>query len=143
MSLDTADFDNWVDHPRFGRAPRVTGIEPEDPMAYRWIMPAEDRIPNTGIEADLDKQPPHTFPIPFYFDQKRICCDCGRQFIWFAEEQKYWLEELKFYIGTDCIRCVHCRQRRKGLPIADTDDAKLSNELANKARVASGDNALD
>ena len=46
---------------------------------------------------------------------KRQCLDCGRLFIFFAEEQKHWYEELGFGLDSDCVRCVVCRKRQQGL----------------------------
>ena len=50
--------------------------------------------------------------VEVYWDKRRICADCGRPFLFFAEEQKYWYETLGFSIHTDCGRCVPCRRTR-------------------------------
>ncbi|PKN96854.1 MAG: hypothetical protein CVU43_18600 [Chloroflexi bacterium HGW-Chloroflexi-5] len=39
-------------------------------------------------------------------------------FIFFAEEQKHWYEELGFGLDSDCVRCVNCRKRQQGIAIA-------------------------
>ena len=38
------------------------------------------------------------------------CRDCQRGFIFFAVEQKYWFEDLGFYVDADCVRCPECRK---------------------------------
>jgi hypothetical protein len=54
-------------------------------------------------------------PVLYYFDLKRECVDCGRPFIFFAEEQKYWYETLGFALDSKCVRCIDCRNRQHGL----------------------------
>jgi hypothetical protein len=54
-------------------------------------------------------------PVTHYFDVKRQCRDCGRPFIFFAEEQKYWYEDLGFPLESDCVRCVVCRKKQQGI----------------------------
>ncbi len=54
----------------------------------------------------------HT-PRYFYLDQERTCVQCGKAFVFSAEEQKYWYEILKFYFDSVVIRCPDCRRRRR------------------------------
>lgn len=135
-------YESYVEHPRFGRGPRITGLNPQpsdEGVRLHWrvrtveeftALFAEVRecfpgfdidefarsrrhtrpIPGTAIAADLYRQTPATYPVTHYFDIARACCDCGRPFIFFAEEQKYWYEELGFTLDADCIRCVECRK---------------------------------
>lgn len=49
-----------------------------------------------------------------YFDEKRVCRACGRKFIFFAEEQKHWYEELGYSLDADCVECVPCRKANQG-----------------------------
>lgn len=137
------EYDQFVDHPRYGRGPRITGLDPKpsDPdvhlhwntkthkeikAAYEAVMgpyPYGDingyrstrRIPNTAIAADLERQAPATVAVTHYFDLARECRDCKRPFIFFAEEQKHWYEELGFGLDSDCVRCVECRKREQGI----------------------------
>jgi Probable zinc-ribbon domain len=82
-----------------------------------WHSPEGVRIPNTAIPADLSRQMPATVPVTHYFDAKRQCADCGRPFIFFAAEQKYWYEDLGFPLESDCVRCVVCRKKQQGLEL--------------------------
>jgi hypothetical protein len=68
-------------------------------------------VAGTAIEADLARQTPATFPVTHYYDLDKLCRDCGRRFIFFAEEQKHWYEELGFPLDANCIRCPACRKR--------------------------------
>ena len=36
-------------------------------------------------------------------------------FIFFADEQRYWYEELQFPVDADCVRCHPCRHGKQGL----------------------------
>ena len=113
------DYTQFVTHPRYGQRPRITGLNPESDYGgnvfLHWHSPKECRIPNTAIRADLSRQSPATVPVTHYFDAKRQCRDCCRPFLFFAEEQKYWYEELGFALESDCIRCVVCRKNQQGL----------------------------
>ncbi len=73
------------------------------------------RIPGTAIVADPSKQTRATVPVTHYFDLERSCRDCKRHFIFFAEEQKYWYEELGFGLESDCVRCTECRKKQQGI----------------------------
>ena len=143
MSEESSKYDSYVEHPRFGRGPRITGLNviedlsnPQGPLL--WIYPPESKIPNTGIVANTELQKINSFPTHYYFDQERVCLDCKHPFIWFAEEQKHWFEDLGFYLLTDCVRCVHCRQRRKGRTSKGDSDSKRSNEEGEQARSSNG-----
>lgn len=116
----TDEYAGFVAHPRYGQRPRITGLNPETDYAtgkpfLHWHSPEECRIPNTAIPADLSRQSPATVPVTHYFDVKRQCRDCDRLFIFFAEEQKYWYEELGFPLESDCVRCIDCRKKQQGL----------------------------
>jgi hypothetical protein len=77
--------------------------------------------PNTAIKADQSKQlnAPgagwHGATIAYYFDVRRVCRDCQRPFIFFAEEQQYWYEELALPLEVDCVRCHACRRDQREL----------------------------
>jgi hypothetical protein len=102
------EYANYVEHPRYGRGPRFTGLQPGAiPLGYRrTIYHDEGLIEGTAIAADLDWQSWSPVPVLYYFDLKRTCADCARPFLFFAEEQKYWYETLGFDLSADCVRCV-------------------------------------
>lgn len=116
----STDYRKFVDHPRYGRYPQITGLNPaDDPRTGRiqlhWHSPPGVRIADTAIAADLSRQAPATIPVTHYFDVRRSCVDCGRPFIFFAAEQQYWYEALGFPLDADCVRCVPCRKTQRGL----------------------------
>lgn len=126
-----SEFDNYVEHPRFGRGPRYTDVSaerPDDPNAYTasWRSTRETRVLGTAVAADLSQQTLATLPVLFYFDERRTCADCSRRFLFFAEEQKYWFEELGFNLNADCIRCWPCRHVRQNIEAAQARYEELA-----------------
>jgi len=134
-SPPTGDYDRYADHPRYGKRPRVTGNNPAEDFdaVYlhshngpfygddsvpghwhgfpRWFWDDGTRtVPDTAIAADLDAQTPATVGVTHYFDLDKVCRDCRRRFLFFAEEQKHWYEELRLPLEADAVRCCDCRR---------------------------------
>jgi len=80
------------------------------------ISPKEPtRIPGTAIKANPEKQNHPTVPVSHYYDIEKVCRNCERHFIFFAEEQKHWYETLRFPLDSDCVRCLDCRKTEQFL----------------------------
>jgi len=131
----TDEYKNYADHPRYGRGPRVTGLNPKDTtekyqhltgdelensgfyeeeyVSFHWHSQEKYRIANTAVVADESKLGDISVGVSYYFDVKRNCLDCKKTFIFFAEEQKYWYEELGFNLSANSVRCFSCRKKRK------------------------------
>ncbi len=112
------EFASYVEHPRYGRYPHYTGENPQNDYVdihLHWRLKSEGCIPNTAIAADLSRQSEALFPVTHYYDEKRICRNCNRPFIFFAREQKYWYEDLGFVLDADCVRCTDCRKKEQWL----------------------------
>jgi hypothetical protein len=116
-------YEGFVDHPRFGHRPRETGLDPDAswiPTAgnprveFHWHSSNISRIPNTAVTADCTKQIFASVTVTHYFDEVRVCQGCARRFIFFADEQKHWYEELGFSLEAKCTRCVPCRKKEQG-----------------------------
>ena len=101
-------YSEFVDHPRYGRRPNITGLNPNpmaDDVRLHWNATTHDevvaqfesvtgkrwpygdpgsyfdltkRISNTAITADLTQQTPATVSVTHYFDLERRCRDCRR-----------------------------------------------------------------
>lgn len=112
MSKDV-QYSEFVEHPRYGQGPRITKLVPKGDVYIGWH--ARGLIPDTAVKADTAKQSPAMFQFTHYYDLKRKCRDCSRAFIFFADEQKYWYEELQFGLDSDCVRCVPCRKVLQGV----------------------------
>lgn len=116
------EFDNFVEHPRYGRRPQITGLDPQKNLAPgdnyvspHWRSSSDSRIPNTAILADRRRQTPSTFPPTHYFDERRECRICHHPFIFFAQEQQHWYESLKFPMDADCRECPPCRKKQQSV----------------------------
>lgn len=133
-----------VPHPRYGSEPRLTDVEYEDPPSfghwstrhYNWFFDEQARGSNppppcsrwwsqrirwTAIEADLNLQWSKTDVVhvylSHYFDELYQCSDCGRPFLFFAEEQRFMYEELRIPVDVvfySCTDCRHHHNRIKG-----------------------------
>jgi hypothetical protein len=66
--------------------------------------------PDSAVPAEMSNIPRWIVPFAFYFDLLKRCIDCGRDFVFFAKEQRYWFETLKIPLEADAIRCVSCRR---------------------------------
>lgn len=140
-------YETYVEHPRYGRRPHYTGLNPNPydlkvqlhPNAtnvhelqkravqvfgkkLNYMIPLEKftpkeppRISGTAIKAEPSLQNQPTVPVTHYFDVERVCRDCKQPFIFFAQEQKYWYETLKFPLDSDCVRCPKCRKTERFL----------------------------
>jgi len=118
MTRSPDKFAAFVPHPRYGRRPNLTGLNPSPNTAgvqLHWNTLCGERVPNTAIAADLSRQTPFLVPITHYFDVIETCRDCHKRFLFFAEEQRHWYEELGFPLTSGCVRCCDCRKRQQHL----------------------------
>lgn len=104
-------LDNVVPHPRYG-----TEIVPSGRVGEGSVIPPppawskDVTFPESAIPADVRKQSFSTMShLHWYVDTLRDCRTCKRPFLFFAREQQYWYETLRFRVETECIDCVECR----------------------------------
>jgi len=114
MKSPAAEYSGFVEHPRYGKGPRFTGLDvadsPDGSVYCHWHSPPGVRIPNTAVAAEVARQGKATLHVTHYFDAKRVCRKCGRPFLFFAQEQKHWYEDLIFPLEADCLDCPPCRK---------------------------------
>ena len=64
--------------------------------------------------ADISKQ---TFcdapPYLAFYDTTYFCEDCGKEFVFGTSEQRYWYEELQFWVQSRPKQCKDCRKKRR------------------------------
>jgi len=88
------------------------------------------------IRADSAKQNYSTVPRFFYFPRLRTCKRCGRWFLFSAREQKFWYEDLSFYVDSTAVECANCRKQVRetkadleryveGVKLTTLEDAQL------------------
>jgi hypothetical protein len=137
------NYSLYVEHPRYGKSPRYTGLDPDpnEPgvrihssagilsdaaiayMRWRWgdllsawsgpDMPVA--IPGTAVEADTSRQVSRPVQVTHYYDLDVCCRGCKRRFIFFADEQKFWYEELQLPLESTAVRCCECRKEERRL----------------------------
>lgn len=106
-------YKQYVHHPRYGDRPIYSGEQYslDEILKSYWRYSAESIFPETAIKADLAKQNYTITPRSIYVDIQKICINCGKWFLFFAKEQKYWYETLGFYVDADYIKCSDCRYK--------------------------------
>lgn len=114
MKVDPDKFKEFVCHPRYGRSPRYTGLDVDSKSGSNARLlhhsSKHHRVPGTAIVANTNQQKPGISFITHYCDTVKCCIACHRNFIFFADEQRYWYETLKFDLGVDCFQCSECRK---------------------------------
>ena len=129
---------SYVPHPRLGDRPRFNGLDVEHlkhgvylrhphteerllALHKRWQRAGIDPlylgfcVPGTAIAADWSRQVGSCMPRTHYYDIERRRRGCDRMFLFYAEEQRHWYEELQFPIDADCVRCVPRRKHAQAL----------------------------
>ena len=55
------------------------------------------------------------YPVSHYFDVAKTCRICRRRVIFYAREQKFWYEDLRFPQHANCVHCHDCRREQRYL----------------------------
>jgi hypothetical protein len=105
----------YVPHPRYGTSPSPSGVRiPEAELRCGfWRLRGDTIFPETALIAQTEKQNFAVFPRKYYVDVLRSCRACHRPFIFFAREQRYWFETLRFFVDADCVQCPDCRRESR------------------------------
>ena len=105
-------------HPLYGEIPLISG-EWKDAGGVSYLRQDYDpdyspKLPSGAIRGDPLRQD-YGCDVPryFYVDEKKTCLQCGQACTFFAAEQKYWYETLKFNFASKAIRCLSCRKQRR------------------------------
>ncbi|MBY0419822.1 MAG: zinc-ribbon domain-containing protein [Pararheinheimera sp.] len=102
----------YVNHPRYGNSPIPSEYSFTDTEIRNghWRYSSLKYFGNTAIPAVISKQNFAVSPRAIYVDIEEKCLVCGCLFLFFALEQKWWFEELQFWVDSHCTRCIHCRR---------------------------------
>jgi len=105
-------YKSYLTHPRYGNSPMKNGYKYtlEEINKSFWRYSYVKVFPASAISADISKQNHSGFPREIYVDMEAICKRCHSKFLFFALEQKYWYEVLRFYVDADCTKCIECRK---------------------------------
>ncbi|MCB9940217.1 MAG: zinc-ribbon domain containing protein [Planctomycetaceae bacterium] len=75
-------------------------------------------VPLGAVLADQSQQVPnrsYSPPPTYYVDVEFTCCDCGRDEVWTARQQKWYYEVAKGSLFATAIRCRGCRNKLNDL----------------------------
>ena len=75
----------------------------------------QPNIPQGAVSADTSKQVARNSydePVLFYVEKPFVCCDCDKQEVWTARQQKWYYEIAKGSLYATAIRCKACRAKR-------------------------------
>jgi Probable zinc-ribbon domain len=98
-----------VPHPRYGAAPRRSGLSlPDDLVRECWGGWRDERFfPATALQATASGGYWRTHG--YYVDVLKTCETCHRHFVFFAREQRFWYETLRAHRHAEPRGCVPCR----------------------------------
>jgi hypothetical protein len=68
---------------------------------------------DSAERADISKQDYSVCPRHWYIDATFPCKTCGTAFVFSAKEQRFWYEELRFYVDSQPRRCPACRKKHR------------------------------
>lgn len=87
----------------------------------------------TAVRADISKQDYTVCPRHWYVDAAFRCPRCQQTFVFAAEEQRFWFEQLRFYVDTQAKHCPACRKERRELrDLKKAYDAGIAAALGGK-----------
>ena len=98
-------------HPLYGKVPILydeNGYFASYDPAYR------PKLPPGAVKGDVSLQDFSGYiPHYFYIDKTYRCIDCEIEFVFSAQEQKYWYETVKFNVSIQPMRCLNCRRTKR------------------------------
>ncbi len=91
---------------------------------------------STAIRADISQQNFSVCPRHWYIDAEFHCSRCGQSFVFTADEQKFWYETLKFWIGSIPKECDECRKELRKLKALQQEyDRDIASTMARNTSV--------
>ena len=122
----------------------------------KWLVCPDCIRQGRALRADPAKQNCGGLggPIDAFWDQTRSCGTCGKDYIFSAEEQRFWYETLGFFVESVPIQCQECRRDRRArkraqltlqklLPLPTDANWRQLEEVARTAAAAGAGNALE
>ena len=70
---------------------------------------------DTAERADVSKQDYTVCPRHWYIDAAFTCRGCDNDFVFTADEQRFWYETMRFYVDSRPVKCNHCRKADREL----------------------------
>src|SRR5258707_97933 len=110
--VPTDRADRFHKHPLYGKTPLLPRTQlAADGVTYTSYDYDPDYTPNMprgAVRGDIRRQNlcfHCNVPKYFYVNEDKTCIQCGKDFVFSAQEQKFWYETLKFYGTSEAVRC--------------------------------------
>ena len=87
-------------------ADEVFGGKDPKKMPAHLFFEARSLDYKNAQRADISKQHYTVCPRHWYVDATFACRDCGEEFVFSADEQRFWYEDRKFFIDSLPKHCV-------------------------------------
>lgn len=103
----------YVAHPRYGHAPRLSGRKYDESHSSWSRQKGIPFISSTAVKATPSRQRSlgwGRYNVLFYVDEVRKCRSCRRNYLFFADEQRFWYEVLGIPMDIHPVRCALCRR---------------------------------
>jgi hypothetical protein len=68
---------------------------------------------STAVRANVENQNYSIWPRHWYIDAMFTCADCKKDFLFSADEQRFWYEGRRFYVDSRPVRCANCRKKER------------------------------
>lgn len=109
---------------------KIEGKEKPEEMPKHFFIGVRHMDYKTAQRADISKQHYTVVPRHWYVDATFICLDCGADFIYTANDQRFWYEDRQFFIDSLPKRCIRCRKAdRTRLNLRKRYDALVTQAL--------------
>lgn len=82
-------------------------------MPVHFFFEANRMNYETAQSADISRQNYSVCPRYWYVDATFNCADCGKEFTFSASEQRFWFEDMFFWVDSRPKRCVPCRKAER------------------------------
>ncbi len=107
-----------VPHPRARQMATVAKhrqahLRADEIRVRSWHLHGQVFLPETAQFANTWNSPTSWLDRPIYVDVLKRCRDCGRPFLFYANDQRLWYETLGFAPDVDAVRCVPCRKQAR------------------------------
>jgi hypothetical protein len=90
----------------------------------------------TAVGADISKQDYSVCPRYWYVDAAFRCARCGETFVFSADEQRFWYQELGFHIDSHARHCQTCRRDLRELKsLRQEYDGAVTQAMAKNADI--------
>src|SRR6185369_8969041 len=85
----------------------------------------------SAVKADVSKQNFLVAPRFWYVDATYTCKRCKERFVFTAREQRFWYEDMRFYLDSYPKQCGECRRELRELAsLRQEYDREISGALA-------------